>query len=162
MADYPGAVAAIRARLAEQWVDGGGAARSLIVEAGKRPEPPFPPIDPATGNEAPFLAIEIAGSRSDTLTYGTPGNRFFVYDGLILLHALTPMNEGSARAQQLACDAGEIFRAATFYQQPSGGYIRTIAPNPPGPGSSSPLEGVEAGPFYRVTVSVPFQYFHRA
>jgi len=162
MPDYAGAVAAIKARLVSQWVDGSGNPTSLIVYVNKQPDPPFPPIDPNTGNPAPFLVCEVSGTKSDPYTFGNLGNRFFVYDGLILLHVLVPIDEGDARAQQLAVNAGEIFRAATFYIDANGSYIRTIAPNPPDGGSAANIEGIQAGNTFRVTVSCSFQYFHRA
>lgn len=162
MPDYAGAVAAIKARLIEQWVDGSGNPKTLIVYVNKQPDPPFPPIDPNTGNPAPFLVCEVSGTKSDPYTFGNVGNRFFVYDGLIILHVLVPIDEGTDRAEQLAVTAGEIFRAQTFYVDANGSYIRTIAPNPPDGGSAANIEGVQAGNTFRVTVSIPFFYYHRA
>lgn len=156
MPDYAGAVAAIKARLVASWT------QTLIVYVNKQPDQPFPIIDPNTGNPAPFLVCEVAGTKSDPYSFGNLGNRFFCYDGLILLHVLVPIDDGDARAQQLAVTAGEIFRAATFYIDANGSYIRTIAPNPPDGGSAANIEGVQAGNTFRVTVSTPFQYFHRA
>jgi hypothetical protein len=162
MPDYAGAVAAIKSRLVSQWVDGSGNPKTLIVYVNKQPEPPFPPIDPSTGNPAPFLVCEVAGTRSEPYSFGDVGNRFFIYDGLIILHILVPMDEGTDRAQQYAVQAGEIFRTATFYQDANGSYIRTIAPYPPDGGSKADLEGVSAGSTFRVTETIPFNYFHRA
>lgn len=162
MPDYFGAVSAIKARLVEQWVDGGGNPKTLIVYVNKQPDPPFPPIDPISGNPLAFLVCEVAGTRSDPYTFGNTGNRFFVYDGLILLHVLVPIDEGTDHAQQIAVAAGEIFRAATFYEDANGSYIRTIAPNPPDGGGGADLEGVQAGNTFRVTVTIPFQFFLRA
>jgi hypothetical protein len=162
MSDYFGAVSAIKQRLVEQWVDGGGNPKTLIVYVNHLPEEQFPPIDPATGNPAPFLVCEVAGTRSDPYTFGNVGNRFFIYDGLILLHVLVPLNEGTDRAQQMAVAAGEVFRTATIAIGSDGSYVRTIAPNPADGGSSADLEGVQAGNTFRVTVTVPFQFFMRA
>jgi hypothetical protein len=162
MPDYAGAVAAIKSRLVSQWVDGSGNPTTLIVYVNHQPDPPFPPIDPNTGNPAAFLVCEVAGTNSNPYTFGNAGNRFFVYDGLILLHILVPLNEGTDRARGLAVTAGEIFRAATFYVDPNGSYIRTMAPNPPDGGSAANIEGVQAGNTFRITTSIPFQYFHRS
>jgi hypothetical protein len=156
MPDYPGAVAAIKAQLAAGWT------QTVIATVNKQPEPPFPPVDPVTGNPAPVLICEVIGTQSDVYSFGNPGNRFFRYDGLILLHILVPIDEGDARAQTLAVAAGDLFRALTFYQDANGSYIRTIAPNPPDGGGKADIEGLQIGPSFRVTVSVPFQYFHRA
>lgn len=162
MPDYAGAVAAIKSRLVTQWVDGSNNPKTLIVYVNKQPEPPFPPIDPATGNPTPFLVCEVSGTSSNPYTFGNAGNRFFVYDGLVILHILVPIDEGTDRAEQLAVTAGEIFRAATFYVDANGSYIRTRAPNPPDGGSAADLEGIQAGSTFRVTVSIDFKYFHRA
>jgi hypothetical protein len=161
MPDYAGAVAAIKARLTAQWVDGSSNPLTLIVLANKRPEPPFPPVDPS-GNPQPVLVCEVAGTRGEPYSFGDAGNRFFRYDGLIVLHVLVAIDEGADRAEALAVQAGEIFRTATFYQDPNGSYVRTIAPNPPDGGGQAQLEGADAASLFRVTVSVPFQYFHRA
>lgn len=162
MPDYAGAVAAIKARLVAQWVDGSNNPLTAIAFANKQPEPPFPPISPMTGNPAPALICEVAGISGAPHTFGTIGNRFFIYDGMIGLHVLVPIDEGSDRATQLAVNAAEIFRTATFYQDANGSYVRTIAPNPPDGGGNANLEGAAAGAYYRVTITVPFQYFHRA
>jgi hypothetical protein len=162
MPDYAGAVAAIKARLAAQWVDGSGNPLTLTVFANKQPDPPFPPVDPASGNPQPVLVCEVAGTRSDVYTFGNQGNRFFVYDGLIALHVLVAIDEGADRAEGLAVQAGEIFRTVTFYQDPNGSYLRTIAPNPPDGGGQAQLEGADVASLFRVTVTVPFQYYHRA
>jgi hypothetical protein len=162
MPDYPGATASIEARLTQQWVDGSNNPITLIVFENKQPDPPFPPVDPLTSNAAPFLVCEIAGSSGAPYSFGNTGNRFFVYDGLIVLHVLVPIDSGRSRARQLAFNVGEIFRTALFYVDANGSYIRTIAPNPPDSGGKAEIEGLQLGPSYRVTVTVPFQYFHRA
>lgn len=156
MPDYAGAVAAIKARLVANWTT------TAIVYVNKQPEPPFPPVDPVTGNPAPVLVCEVIGTKSDVYTFGNLGNRFFLYDGLVILHILVPIDEGDDRAQALAVSAGEIFRTATFYVDANGSYIRTIAPNPPDGGSAANIEGLQIGASFRVTVSCSFQYFHRA
>lgn len=156
MPDYAGAVAAIKARLVANWTT------TAIAYVNKQPEPPFPPIDSATGNPAPVLVCEVTGSGSSVYTFGNVGNRFFIYEGLIVLHILVSIDEGDARAQQLAVNAGEVFRAATFYQDANGSYIRTIAPNPPDGGGKADIEGLQIGASFRVTVTINFQYFHRA
>lgn len=162
MPDYFGAVSAIKARLVEQWVDDSGNPTTLIVYVNKQPDQPFPPIDPNTGNPAPFLVCEVAATKSDPYTFGNVGNRFFIYNGVIVLHVLVPIDEGTDRAEQLAVTAGEIFRVATFYVDANGSYVRTMAPSGPDGGSAADIEGVQAGNTFRVTTAVPFQFFMRA
>lgn len=156
MPDYAGAVAAIKAQLVADWTT------TVIAYVNKQPAPPFPPIDTTTGNPAPVLVCEVIGSSSMPYSFGNLGNRFFLYDGLIILHVLVPIDEGDARAQQLAVNAGEVFRTQTFYVDPNGSYIRTMAPNPPDGGSKADIEGLQIGASFRVSVTIPFQYFHRA
>lgn len=162
MPDYAGAVAAIKARAVSQWTGVLGYPSTSIAYVNKQPEPPFPPIDPATGNPAPVLVCEVAGTKSDPYTFGNVGNRFFVYDGLIILHVLVPIDEGDERASQVASNVAETFRAATFYVDANGSYVRTITPNPPDGGSKADVEGIQIGASFRVTVTTLFQYFHRA
>lgn len=162
MPDYAGAVAAIKARAVSQWTGVLGYPLTSIANINKQPEPPFPPIDTATNNPSPVLVLEIAGIKADPYTFGNVGNRFFVYDGNIHLHVLVPIDEGSDRAEQTAVTAGETFRAATFYVDANGSYVRTLAPNPPDGGGRADIEGLQIGASFRVTVSIPFQYFHRA
>lgn len=156
MPDYAGAVASIKARLVANWTT------TAIAYVNKQPEPPFPPIDPLTGNPAAVLICEVVGTQSNPYTFGKSGNRFFLYDGLIILHILVPVDEGDDRAQTLALAAGEIFRTATFYVDANGSYVRTMAPNPPDGGSKTDVEGVQVGASFRVSISIPWQYFHRA
>lgn len=162
MPDYAGAVAAIKALVVTQWVTTMGYPSTSIAYVNKQPDPPFPPIDPVTGNPAPVLICEVAGTVSDVHTFGSVGNRFFLYEGLISLHILVPIDEGDARAQTLAITAAEVFRGNTFYVDANGSFIRTVAPNPPDGGSKAEIEGLQIGASFRVTVTIPFSYFHRA
>ena len=161
MPDYAGAIAAIKAQLVAGWVTGGNPT-SVIVYANKQPAPPFPPINPATNNQAAFLICEVVGSKSDIYSFGSAGNRFFEYFGLIILHAMVPIDDGTANAEQMAVNAAELFRTSVFYVDANGSYVRTGAPNPPDAGSTTPIEGVQAGNCFRVTCTIPFWYFHRA
>lgn len=156
MPDYPGAEAAIETRLKTGWT------QTLIAFVNKQPPPPFPPIDPVTEKQAPCIVLELAGSDSNVATFGDPGNRFYRYSGVILIHALVRIDDGTANARAIAVAAAEIFRSALFYQDANGSYVRTGAPNPPDAGGKAEIDGVQVGNSYRVTCSVPFEYFHRA
>lgn len=162
MPDYAGAVAAIKALLVQNWVDGSSNPLTPIYYANKQPDLPFPPIDPATGNQAPCIICEVVGSKSDIYTFGDAGNRFWIYDGLIILSCLVAINDGDEVAGSTAAAAAEIFRAKTFYVDANGSYIRTVSPNPPDGGSAAAIEGVQAGSSFRVSCSIPFQFFLRA
>jgi hypothetical protein len=162
MPDYAGAVAAIKALLVQNWVDGSNNPKTPIYYANKQPDLPFPPIGSTTGNQEPCIICEVTGSKSDIYTFGNAGNRFWLYDGLIILSCLVAINDGDETAQSTALAAAEIFRAKTFYVDANGSYIRTVAPNPPDGGSAANIEGVQAGSSWRSTCTIPFQYFHRA
>ena len=51
---------------------------------------------------------------------------------------------------------GEIFRAAKFYDDGLGSYVRTLAPQVDGGGSGS-----DDGKWFRTTMTCDFTYWHR-
>jgi len=156
MPDYAGAVAAIKARLVANWTT------TPIVYVNRQPDPPFPPINPNTGDALPVIVIEVSGTKGDVYSFGAPGNRFWLYNGLISLHLLVPVNDGTEQAEQLVVSAAEIFRDALFYQDANGSFVRTRAPSPPDSGSAANVEGAIVAGMFRVSCSIEFEYFHRA
>ena len=150
MADYAGAKAAIRSRLEDNWTT------TPITYQNEEPEQPFPPKR-GNGSLAPWVNLEIIGAGSGIWTFGTPGNRGWRYPGEIHVHVFVPVGEGIEQADQYACDIGEIFRAAKFYDDDAGCYVRTLSPQVDGGGS-----GDDDGKWFRVTMTVDFNYWHRA
>ncbi len=147
MADYAGAVAAITARLKEQWGD--RTPIGVLNEA--RPD-----LVDDNGDPVPaWLFLEVVGAGSDIVGAGRPGDHRWVYDGLIQIHVFVPVGGGSAEAFRLATDAGEIFRAAEFYRQDDC-CVRSWSPRLDGGDGGS-----EDGMWWRVTATIPFEYLHR-
>jgi hypothetical protein len=150
MADYAGALAAIKARLVAGWTT------TRITFQNEQPEQPWPPKR-ANGSAAPWVNLEVMSTGSQIWTFGTVGNRGWRYDGFISVHVFTPVGEGVEQAFQYAVTIGEIFRAAEFYEDGNGNYIRTLAPQIGGGESGS-----DDGKWFRVTMTVDFTYWHRA
>ena len=150
MADYAGAKAAIRSRLEANWTT------TRITYQNEAPASPWPPKRP-NGSPAPWVNLEIDDIGGGIWTFGTDGNRGWRYDGLIHVHVFVPTGEGDGQADTYAVTIGEIFRAAKFYDDGNGNYIRTLAPMI-GRGGS----GDDDGKWFRVTMTVDFTYWHRA
>lgn len=151
MADYAGAVAAIRQRLADNWTT-----TPIAFQNETPPTDPFPPIDPVTGNPAPWVMCEVIGTTSEIHAFGAPGNKVWRYLGLIHVHILVPVNYGADVAQGYAVTVGEIFRGAKFYDNGDGDYVRTWSPMTDGGGSDADIANT-----WRLTMTVDFEYFHR-
>lgn len=149
MADYAGAKAAIRSRLEANWTT------TRITYQNETPAAPWPPKR-ASGSPAPWVNLEIIGNGSHLWTFGTDGNRGWRYDGVIMVHVFVPVGEGIEQADEYAVAIGEIFRAAKFYDDGLGSYVRTLSPQLDGGGS-----GDDDGKWFRVTMSVDFTYWHR-
>jgi hypothetical protein len=159
MADYAGAVAAINARFLAQWVNG-SARKTPVAFANEPPNDgvdeisPWPPVDGA-GSPVPWVYFEVIGSGSEVRGVGTPGNNVWIYRGGIFIHVFVPEGSSVETAHGLVIAAGEIFRAATFYQDGQGAKVISMSPQTDG-GSSDADNGNQ----FRVTCFVPFEYFH--
>jgi hypothetical protein len=150
MADYAGAKAAIKARLVDNWLT------TPITVQNEAPSDPWPPLD-ADAVLLPWINLEVAGTGSDIIGQGSPGNQVWLYTGWIYIHVFVPVNTGIEQADTLAVAAGELFRRKTFYDDVSPGcYIRTWAPSVDGGGISD-----DDGNWFRVTASIDFEYWHR-
>lgn len=151
MADYAGAVAAIKQRMVDGWKVG---------------EVPITPIDfqneassehvDGNGSPIPWVYFEVIGNGSSLRGWGTPGDHIWIYVGLVAAHVYVPVNTGTDVAQQYAADIGEIFRAQGFYTDGSGSIVRTWSPRTDGGGSDA-----DDGNWFVVTCRIPFEYWHR-
>lgn len=147
MADYAGAVAAIRARLEANWT---------TTPIAFQNEPFEEPTDPNSGNPLPWVFLEVLGNNSELRGTGTPGDNIWLYVGHILVHVFVPVNSGDALAQQYAVAIGEIFRAQGFYNDGQGSIVRTWAPRTDGGGTDA-----DNGNWWRVTMTVGFEFLFR-
>lgn len=148
MADLAGAKAAIRARLVAGWT------QTRITFQNETPAKPWPPKD-GQGHSVAWVNLEIATLPSTLRGAGVPGQQIWVYPGFVYVHVFVPTGSGDADAMAKAVAIGELFRGDVFYQQ-DGCYVRTWAPSIDGGGS-----GDDNGNWFRVTMSVPFEYWHR-
>lgn len=147
MADFAGAKAAIRQRLVEGWT------ATPITYQNKTPDV-WPPKD-ADGLSTAFVNLEVATTRSDMRGAGKPGSQVWLDEGFVYVHVFVPTGDGDADATEHAVAIGELFRGAKFYDDTPGHCVRTWAPRIDGGGS-----GDDDGNWFRVTMSVPFQYWH--
>jgi hypothetical protein len=155
MTDYRGAKNAMRTRFADAW----GATTPVSYQNKRAPtgwSGPWPPVTP-DGRLLKWVYFEILGRRSELVSpTGTPGNRLWAYHGDINAHVFAPIDSGDDDATDLANQAGEIFRAAKFYEGPDGRCIRTLSPFVDDGDTAD-----DDGNWFRVSMSVPFTYWHR-
>lgn len=155
MADYAGATASIRERLVANWN-----VTPITFQNEPVPEPWPPtvadPVAPDFPRPAPWVHLEISSTGSEMRGVGKPGSQVWIYDGLISVHVFVPEGSGDGLARQHAVALGEIFRAKVFYREAPGCYVRTWAPRVDGGGDAD-----HDGNWYRVTMTCPFEYWHR-
>lgn len=151
MADYAGAVQAIRDRLAANWTTTPIAYQNEAFDA---------PVDPNSGNPTAWVALEVIGNGSEQRTIGGNGGHDWIYRGHILAHVFVPVNDGIATAHAHAVTLGEIFRGAQFYDSTAAHCVRSAYG---GEGPSTDGGGISAdqGNWFRVTMTCPFEYYHR-
>jgi hypothetical protein len=147
MADYAGAIQAIRDRLAANWTTTPIAYMNEGVPVME---------DPNTLQPMPWVMLEVINTSSEIRGIGTPGDILYDYFGLIYVHVFVPQASGISLAMQYAVAIGEIFRTAEFYNEEPGHAVRTWVPRVDGGGSAS-----DDGVWWRVTCTVDFEYLHR-
>lgn len=152
MPSYAGAKAAIEARLRAAGIaHANGTPLAIAVENG----PEVTKVD-GNGESWPWLYLEIQDAGSAQAGIGRPGDQLWTYDGLILVHVFVPVATGNTLASELADRVGDVFRAASFYRDVPGFEVRCWAPRTGDRGSGS-----DDGLWFRVTASIPFEYWHR-
>lgn len=148
MADFAGAKAAIKAYLAANWSD-------FAVVWPKEKRPSLVDVD---GNPvACWIYGQIVGTRGQIRGVGVPGDHVVVDDGLIQFTAFVPADTGLDFSDIQATALGEIFRVKQFYDAEPGTCIRTWTPSV-GDDSADADSGMWVG----VTVTIPFEFWHRA
>ena len=148
MATFGGAVAAMRARFAAGWLT------PIAYPNGERPGGGWPPqVD---GAPVPWAYFDVLASASDLRGAGLPGDHVWLTRGNIFISIFCPLGEGSVRAIDLAEAAGEKFRAATLYQDGAGAKVVCLAPVCDGGGPDA-----ENGNVFRVTTTIPFEFYFR-
>lgn len=162
MGTYAAAKAAIRQRLSDNWKT------TRITYQNEVPDDPFPPTETDEFGFPvlqPWVHLEITSLPGGGIRgAGSPGSQVFVTHGFLYVHVFVPTNTGDATATQYAEAIGELFRNEKVYDAGDGCYLRTWAPRVDEGGladSDSGLDYVNTGNWFRVTMSVPFEYWHR-
>lgn len=151
MADYAGAVAAMRDYFAAAWVSG-GSPRTAIAYQNEGFE----------DQSSSWVYFEVLNSTARLRGIGTPGSHVWLYRGNIMIHVFVKKDEGMAEATALAVAAGEIFRAKQFYDSAPGCAVRTgIGPEGEGPHVDGGGSGADDGNWWRVTCVVPYEFYYR-
>lgn len=162
MGSYAAAKAAVRAALETGWTT------TRRLYQNETPADPWPPSTVPAGSifpvMSPWVYMEIASMPGQSLSgVGVPGDQLSQTNGFIYVHVFVPDGTGEATATQYAETIGELFRSKKVYEA-DGCYLRTWVPRVDeggDAGAQSEIAGINAGNWFRVTMSVPFQYFHR-
>jgi hypothetical protein len=142
MADWAGAVAAMRARFA-----GAFSAAPVKYQNENPPENPWPPAKP-------WIYFEVIQAQTALRGVGLPGNQTWLTTGHIFIHTFVPTGYGLAAHLTLAGLAGDVFRSATFYNAEPGAKVVCYGPSVQGGDSAS-----DDGNWFGVTVSIPFEFY---
>ena len=143
MADWAGAVAAMQARFKASF-------NAAPVEY-QNEDPPQLPWPPAS---TPYVYFEVIEAKTVMRGVGLPGNKTWLTAGHIFIHVFVVKGYGLTAHLALAGEAGEIFRAATFYNGEPGAKVVCFAPSVQGGDSSS-----DDGNWFGVTVAIPFEFY---
>lgn len=125
----PTAYDAFEQRLTDQW-----STTDLVFENQFYDLPDTP---------APFVYVEIFGSRYDQETMGAPEANYWIEEGVTYLHVMTPSGAGSRTAREYANDLLYLFR-----EQP----ISTLFMPEMSIGSGDP--GRDFPNYYAITASI--------
>jgi hypothetical protein len=153
MADYAGAVAAMRARFSGAWTETPIAYQNETPQDESGAAITWPPVNDQ-GQPLPWVYFEVIATQSDIRGAGLPGNQTWLTRGYIYAHVFTPLGYGYAESLRLADQAGQIFRAQTFYQNGSGAKVICMAPQTDGGASDA-----DNGNWFRVTTAIPFEFY---
>lgn len=150
MADYAGAVAAMRDYFVAAWVSGGSQRTPIGFQN-----------EGFADQTTAWVYFEVLLSTSKLQGAGTPGAHVWLYSGNIYVHVFVPKDEGAAEGVTLAVAAGEIFRTKQFYNTDPGCLVRTgVGPEGEGPQIDGGGSGADDGSWWRVTCTIPFEYWH--
>lgn len=150
MADLPGALKAIRDKFKTDWA----VAHSTVLVQDQNTDPPQPQWPP---NNTPWVYLEVINADGDLRGAGTLGDHIWLYVGTIFVHINVPIGYGIDDVTQLAWDAGEIFKAKTFYNAPgSDAKVICGAPQIAGGGNDA-----DKGKWFTLTTAIPFEFYHR-
>lgn len=148
MADYAGAVAAMRARYE-------AAALGVPTEFQNEdpPQVPWPPSPAAL-----WIYFEVIEAATTLRGVGLPGSQLWLTTGHIFAHVFAPKGWGLPDHLRVAGLAGAVFKAATFYVDAAvGARVTCGGPSIQGGGSAS-----DDGNWFGVSVAIPFEFYFTA
>jgi len=145
MADYAGAVAAMRARFVAAFTQA-----PIAFQNEKPPATPWPPA-------SPWVYFEVIETDTQMRGVGLPGNKVWLTLGNIFVHVFAPKGYGLADHLAIAKAAGDVFRAATFYDSDPGARVTCFGPSVRGGDSNA-----DDGNAFALTVTIPFEFFFNA
>jgi hypothetical protein len=155
MADYAGAVAAARTLFVTAW-----STTTPVAFQNETPQngsgaaiKPWPPVGTDKA-PVPWVYFEMIATSSTQRGAGKRGSQVWLTVGYIYVHVLAPKGYGLPASLALADQAGEIFRAQTFYQDGAGAKVICGAPQVDG-GASDADDGNQ----FRVTMAVKFEFY---
>lgn len=150
-ADYVGALAAVKTKLLTT------TPLPLDVTAIGFVNEADPVKFDSDGTPWPWLEFEVVSLSSALLGFGVQGNSVVVYDGIIKCYVYTKTGTGIDAGIAVAVALGEIFKNQDFYTNVTPGcFVRTDFPSITEGNTTS-----DDGLWFGVTVSIPFQYWHR-
>ena len=162
MGSYAEAKAAVRQHLEDGWTT------TRLTFQNETPAAPWPPtggVDPDFPDLVPWVHLEITTLPGGGIRgAGKPGSQVFVTNGFIYVHVFVPTGTGDEVATDYAAQIGELFRNRKVYDAGDGCYLRTWAPrvDEGGPATTqADLDWANTGNWFRVTMSCPFEYYHR-
>lgn len=148
MADWAGAVAALRAEFEANF--------TAVPIAFQNEEPPSQPWPPS----GVWAYFEVIQTQSVMRGVGMPGNKPWLTDGYAYAQIFAPKGYGLPQQLALADQAGEIFRAKTFYNTEPGVRLTCVGPNGEGPEIRGGGTASEDGASFVITVAIPFQFLY--
>lgn len=155
---YAGACKAIEDRLKAACLANGWPEATIIFEDGRTPEVLGP-----DKRLLPWVLCQIESNNNRIRSVGGAGKRVTILNGRINLTLFSPRTNVDAdrdlRRQQ-ADSLADIFRTVVFYDVEPGVYVRTWMPTI-GPGNDARSQN-PSGNWWAITVSTPFEFFHRA
>jgi hypothetical protein len=144
------ALAAIEQRLRDNWTTS-----PVHVDGEPAPQPEWPPTD-TNGEPVAYVFVELLDVDASIIGFGSPTNQTVLDSGLCKFHVLVPNNSGLATARAHAVSIGEIFRQKEFFNSEAGVCVRTLTPR------IGREASVDEGNYQSMTVTVPYEFYHRA
>lgn len=104
---------------------------------------------------SPFVAIEVMGVTNSVRGIGEPGNRLFIHPGIILAHVFVPFGIGQAAGDTVADAIGLLLQRKDIAAPTLPQLVRTEDPT-----MIDGELGSEDGNYWRVSVSIPFDFYY--